>query len=275
MKLVREHINEKFTKDSDSIADMGIGLITAIRKYLRNKNYSDDFNDSEKAYTALSKLIEDKKLDFVEYLLKHNILKMSRNDFRNVLANTAFVHAWDVCKLLVEYGVNLDMTIRECSKRHSPLTYEALLKLHEMIYGNKAGYVYERFEEGGDPVADLGIGIRAKLERESLKVLKHQSAQGYRIAAYMSHFAKISEENLYEIEPQTANKLMKKSIVIKDIEDMETGIGIGFTLRKIWIDEDDDFSGRILIEKNSFRSLYWADLKAALKAYELENLTDN
>jgi hypothetical protein len=32
MKLVREHINEKFTEDSDPIKDMGIGLITKLKQ---------------------------------------------------------------------------------------------------------------------------------------------------------------------------------------------------------------------------------------------------
>ena len=32
MKLVREHINEKFKEDSDPISDLGIGLLSNIKK---------------------------------------------------------------------------------------------------------------------------------------------------------------------------------------------------------------------------------------------------
>jgi hypothetical protein len=37
MKLVREHINEKFTEDSDPIADMGIGTTIINFEKLRNE----------------------------------------------------------------------------------------------------------------------------------------------------------------------------------------------------------------------------------------------
>jgi len=36
MKLVKEHINEKFTKDSDPIKDMSIGLVNFIKKCDKN-----------------------------------------------------------------------------------------------------------------------------------------------------------------------------------------------------------------------------------------------
>ena len=50
MKLVREHINEKFTKDTDPIQDMGIGVKNQIQKdiekiglTLEDVNIDDDF----------------------------------------------------------------------------------------------------------------------------------------------------------------------------------------------------------------------------------------
>jgi len=36
MKLVREHINEKFTDESDPIQDMGIGMIQKIKDWLNH-----------------------------------------------------------------------------------------------------------------------------------------------------------------------------------------------------------------------------------------------
>lgn len=36
MKLVREHIYEKFTQDSDPVSDMGIGLKVKLEKLLRD-----------------------------------------------------------------------------------------------------------------------------------------------------------------------------------------------------------------------------------------------
>jgi hypothetical protein len=35
MKLIREHINEKFIEDSDPIADMGIGLLSDLDEFVK------------------------------------------------------------------------------------------------------------------------------------------------------------------------------------------------------------------------------------------------
>ena len=42
MKLVREHINEKFTDDSDPIKDMGIGKRCQIKKWFDSIHISSD-----------------------------------------------------------------------------------------------------------------------------------------------------------------------------------------------------------------------------------------
>jgi hypothetical protein len=41
MKIVREHINEKFVEDSDPIHDMGIGMIKQIKDWLKRYNIKD------------------------------------------------------------------------------------------------------------------------------------------------------------------------------------------------------------------------------------------
>jgi hypothetical protein len=42
MKLIREHINEKFTEDSDPIEDMGIGIRAKIKKWCKEM-WIDDY----------------------------------------------------------------------------------------------------------------------------------------------------------------------------------------------------------------------------------------
>jgi len=138
------------------------------------------------------------------------------------------------------------------------------------FFGLKEG-LYEKFEETSDPVADLGVGIISQLKKDSLKVRKHQSTQGYRIAAYMSHISMVSEENLYLIDHNTAHTLLEKSEQQEFIGDMESGFGIEFSVFNVLIDKE--FDGVILKERNAFSATYWGNLKAALKAYELENLT--
>jgi hypothetical protein len=39
MKLVREHINEKFEEDGDPIQDMGIGLIKKVNKWINENDH--------------------------------------------------------------------------------------------------------------------------------------------------------------------------------------------------------------------------------------------
>jgi len=44
MKIVREHINEKFSEDSDPVHDMGIGLEGKMREELKNYTVMDLIN---------------------------------------------------------------------------------------------------------------------------------------------------------------------------------------------------------------------------------------
>jgi len=48
MKIIREHINEKFTKDSDPISDMGIGIINKITSEALYYLYGYSNEDMEK-----------------------------------------------------------------------------------------------------------------------------------------------------------------------------------------------------------------------------------
>jgi len=51
MKLVKEHINEKFTDESDPIHDMGIGITVKIKKWLtENINPLDNHNNKRPLY---------------------------------------------------------------------------------------------------------------------------------------------------------------------------------------------------------------------------------
>jgi hypothetical protein len=47
VKLVREHINEKFTEDSDPVEDMKIGLRTRIKEWLDNENIQIEQNEDQ------------------------------------------------------------------------------------------------------------------------------------------------------------------------------------------------------------------------------------
>jgi hypothetical protein len=62
MKLVREHINEKFTEDSDPIQDLGIGMRHLIEKWVHEFKFGPGKN---RAYVPEAELIinEDLTID--------------------------------------------------------------------------------------------------------------------------------------------------------------------------------------------------------------------
>lgn len=50
MKLVREHINEKFTKDSDPIRDMGIGIQQLVDQFKKDLYEEAPFLELENVF---------------------------------------------------------------------------------------------------------------------------------------------------------------------------------------------------------------------------------
>jgi hypothetical protein len=132
MKLVREHINEIFTEDSDPIHDMGIGIENAVKRikkyagrYTYSPNDEDVFDyciyhlkDQDLAISVMDYLIQQGRVDlhysvylssavntvpderalkFVKYLLDNNI-EINIYDIQN-----AEYASQDILKLIKEY----------------------------------------------------------------------------------------------------------------------------------------------------------------------------
>ena len=72
MKLVREHINEKFTEDSDPIKDMEIGLFDKLKKDYKNEYNWTTPDDSDITYDLLLIfcLGRDYDLSIIEWLIE-------------------------------------------------------------------------------------------------------------------------------------------------------------------------------------------------------------
>ena len=68
MKLIKEHINEKFTEDSDPIKDMGIGItLKSIEKWMNEETQYKATEYSEDYYLAICVLYG--KINFITYLI--------------------------------------------------------------------------------------------------------------------------------------------------------------------------------------------------------------
>lgn len=133
MKLVREHINEKFSEESDAIVDMGIGSIGDIKSWLICHKVNPVFNNPDHGSEIISELIEWNKIDYLQFLLSHKILHIRDEDAYDALGNAAYGEKFDVCKTLVKNGISLEQTLntfRNCGVEKS---YRNLLELKRMI----------------------------------------------------------------------------------------------------------------------------------------------
>ena len=143
MKLVKEHINEKFTEEGDPIRDMSIGMIT-VKLYPHLDAYNKEFET-----TIIAK-------EFESFLKNNNIdYKIIRNSFGDYWPIVDFTGTKrDLIKMIKETEPF------EYCKRRIKLGFATI----ESIF--KINPVNEKFTEEGDPIHDLGIGnefVRIKI----------------------------------------------------------------------------------------------------------------
>ncbi len=114
MKLVKEHINEKFEEHSDPIKDMGIGINkNMIKKWiLENTEYTNwGRNIEEKPYYLLSISAQYGRLDFIEHLIDYMNFDINVQDdlaFRSAIFDCKEKNKMEVIKFLLDKGAKLD-----------------------------------------------------------------------------------------------------------------------------------------------------------------------
>ncbi len=161
MKLVKEHINEKFTEDSDPIADLGIGFIKFLKEE-RDKAGKRTSDESSRIYYGTSKYHHDSLIvfHFLDLLYHYIQLKDRTADFdynkalkvslEQVLADA---ERW-------EYNdINIARIFYALKK-----FYHIDLQAIQIPYWKKD--VNEKFIEDSDPIHDLGIGLYVLLKKE-------------------------------------------------------------------------------------------------------------
>jgi len=83
MKLIREHINEKFTENSDPIHDMNIGIKGLIKEWLKTYNIKDyKINDDMTIDSFNSINLQNKKLNNFPDYINFNIIHDGFFDIR-------------------------------------------------------------------------------------------------------------------------------------------------------------------------------------------------
>jgi len=168
MKILREHINEKFTQDSDPIADMNIGMIHQIKLWMESKDIPFKDKNNALIYSA-----GFGKLDFVEYLLAAGADVHARDDY--ALRGASDNGHTEVIKLLLAAGADVhagnDLALDWAKyKRHTEVV--KVLKDHIAKEKRKKvkESVNEKFTQDSDPIADMNIGMihQIKLWMESI-----------------------------------------------------------------------------------------------------------
>ena len=153
MKLVREHINEKFTQDSDPIEDMGIGFLGFLKSEAKRLLHFD-YELVKKEFNIHNYHIDNEDHELFICLIAVSMLGSIA--YKKTVPN-AFYDAYNYWK-------------HNFSNKEYPGPYFAKIKLVQILkdkYGIEwdAQKVYEKFTEDSDPIEDMSIGIRAKIKK--------------------------------------------------------------------------------------------------------------
>lgn len=153
MKIVKEHINEKFEQESDPIKDMGIGMEKEIEKFKEfvntDRNVIINLNDDN---NLLCWAAYYNKFDIVTYMINQG----ADINYRSVRA-LHFAACADNIELgvyLVKCGADLNLAVKE-SKELSKETIVGMKKIQDVLRKK----VDEKFTGESDPITDLGIGM--------------------------------------------------------------------------------------------------------------------
>ena len=151
MKKVKEHIYEKFTKESDPVDDLGIGIGSKFKKWLIK--FQDD-------YPGINVFDENSKLEtlgmadgyeFVEYLIDKGANVHSNNE--RALRTAAYYRGIKTGVELIKFGADIHRARKFASTHSHKETLNGLDEIEQDLGVN------ERFEEKSDPIDDMGIGM--------------------------------------------------------------------------------------------------------------------
>jgi len=143
MKLVKEHINEKFTQNSDPIHDMSIGLSpTEILFYKIYKIAKRKYNNVSRLY--------NRKAD--DWAASREYFKMQYNNYYYEIA----LYDDDKTKTIKAFKSNDAIPINYDDSEINSLT-----GFIQFIEGYE--HTNEKFTENGDPIKDMQIGHDAQM----------------------------------------------------------------------------------------------------------------
>ena len=211
MKLVREHINEKFTETGDPIEDMGIGI-------------GGPYHKIEKVLKELKKEYGGKYRLTMTPTTIMGVYKFDPNNSR-----TKHIIRYDLqLKKYYQIFPTLHGTSRTLWSVNSPKEFamNAISELKDDGYLKES--VNEKFTEKSDPIEDMNIGITNKLIK-NLNTLRQLPGVGaiefantgnvyfLRIAYYWHNY----KNEIIQFINHTLGKDLFKSITVNDYDYMK------------------------------------------------------
>jgi hypothetical protein len=166
-KNIKESLNEKFKEDSDPIDDLGIGMMHQIKEWvkthgdahheLRNTNDINEFIWICAAYD---------KIDFVKYLIAKGANVHAYED--DSLLEAIWHNFPEMTKVLLDAGADINargpgVLLKIAISRKSK---EVIKIIKDHIKNRKIKEsLNEKFKEDSDPIHDMGIGIKHKVDK--------------------------------------------------------------------------------------------------------------
>jgi len=169
MKLVKEHINEKFEEDTDPIKDMCIGIDSIIKDFIKlvNKQHGIDVGITNTSYEKLLKWgAYFNRFDIVDYAIDH---VSDINLDGETLCWAACAYNTDMGVYLVKRGADFAKGQKQ-AMTCSAETEKGMRMIETAIHMHKK--VNEKFTLDTDPIRDMGIGLYHKRDFSSNKELQ-------------------------------------------------------------------------------------------------------
>jgi hypothetical protein len=247
MKILREHINEKFTEDSDPIHDMNIGMMHQIKLWM--KSIDQPFKDKD---NALAYCAGYGKLDFVEYLLAAGTDVHANND--DVLQCAIVYGHIEVVKVLLAAGANVhtnnDRALRWVSEHGNTEEVKVLLAAGANVHADNDYALKWASVYGHTEVVKVLLAAGANVHAENDRALQWASNNGHTeiVKVLLAAGADVHADNDFALRWASENgntetvkvlkdhiakekrKKVKESLNEKFTEDSDpiTDMGIGF-----------------------------------------------
>ena len=127
MKVVREHINEKFTEDSDPVKDMGVGMWREVYRFCENDKgalSTASLGIKNKEYRCLVYCIQEKQYEYVKFMLDEGVtphITYRHSEMEIPLRWAIANNDIQMIDLLIKYGADIKKSISSYELYKKPI----------------------------------------------------------------------------------------------------------------------------------------------------------